>query len=115
MGQFAIQTSFLDCNTERMLLCRKSDPTTSQIAAQEIKCELNRTQQIAYEACARVQRMYGDATANEIGLEGSRISTKPPETMRKRCHELLRLGRIREVAQRNCSVTGKVARAFVVS
>lgn len=92
--------------------CRASDPVTSKQAATQLECVLNATQEIAYEACARVQSIYGNATANEIGVEGSRISPKPPETIRKRCHELLRVGRIREVTQRKCSVTGKVARAF---
>lgn len=91
---------------------RMSDPATSQLAATDICERRSELHEVAITAAKQLLKKQPDATANEIGRRGSEISSRPAETIRKRVHELVRLGMLVICGERKCSTSGKLARTF---
>ena len=85
-------------------LARDADKATSHAAAAETQTKLPFLQQCCIIACGRNQR---PLTANEIADAAAAMFRGMPESYRKRVHELVRAGLLREAGERVCSVTGK--------
>lgn len=88
---------------------RKSDPVTSQSAAESI--DLNKLQKLFMQS---VKRFTEPATAREVAEMAKTISgTKcEVESIRKRAHELEERRLIRVCGMRHCKYTGKMAETW---
>lgn len=80
---------------------RASDPEPSHAAAAQVPLTLR---------CAQFLdglRSLGTGTANEVALFVSGDNRGMHDSIRRRASDLVRLGRIRQIGVRECSVTGK--------
>lgn len=90
-------------------LARTTDKATSHAAAPETQTKLPYLQQCCMIVCGRQLR---PMTANEIGEAASSMFNGMQESYRKRVHELVRAGLLREAGERICAVTGKGATVY---
>lgn len=88
---------------------RTTDPVESQIAAKVIKPNLPKLRRMFVDSC----RALGGGTAQEIAWHATTDATVR-ESIRKRATECVRDGLVYRSVQRQCKVTGQVARVFVV-
>lgn len=89
-------------------IVRKSDPQPSRIAAVEIEPQLSGRRAEFVRCLKSIGR---PSTANEIAaMAESRIR----ESVRKRAAECVRLWFVKEVDERACEVTGKLATVYWV-
>lgn len=94
-------------------LARQSDPVTSQAAADEIKPKVSHLQQAFLAALAAIGK---PATANEVGAKAVAMGLAGnAESVRKRSAEVERAGMVRVAGIQRCSVTGKLAEAWVTT
>jgi len=92
-------------------LARKSDPVTSQAAAEEVRPKIGQLQQAFLEALAAIGK---PATANEVGAKAVAMGLAGnAESVRKRSAEVERSGMVRVAGIQRCSVTAKLAEAWV--
>ncbi len=87
---------------------RRSDPSTSKAAADELLADPNRLGKLQRRARALVKK-YPDHTAREIS---EAVGDADPATTRRRLSEIARAGWIEVVARRKCRVTGKVVAVY---
>ncbi len=88
-------------------LFRRTDPATSQIAGEDVKPKLNGLRKQFVDRCRHWEECFGNwGTANEIS-QGN-------ESLRKRAAECVELGYLKAGPVKHCSVTGKLARTFIV-
>lgn len=85
------------------MLFRFTDPATSRMAAEGVADSLNGLRAQFVERL----KVLKQATANEVACGN--------ESLRKRARECQRLGVIKEVGVRACSVTGKQATVWEVA
>jgi hypothetical protein len=92
-------------------LARASDPVASKRAATLIRPKLVGVRLVAYERAVHLCRVYGTATANEIGyLAGP--SEHSSETLRKRVRELVNGEFLVEAGERVCRHSGQKVTSF---
>lgn len=92
-------------------LSRQQDPETSRQAAQDIKKSLSVRRRQFLTALQGLVR----ATANEVAQRASQGNHGLHESIRKRAHELVRAGLIREAGAKTCEVTGREATVYEVT
>lgn len=90
-------------------LARDADKATSHAAAAETQAKLPFLQQCCMIVAGR---QLSPMTANEIADAAAAMFRGMPESYRKRVHELVRAGLLRELGERTCSVTGKGATVY---
>jgi len=88
-------------------ISRKKDPQTSKQAAREMHTKLPKTQQALFAVFSRSVSALTANEAAEIAVKGLTDVRANVETFRKRTHELVRKGLIRECGTRCCLITGK--------
>lgn len=89
---------------------RTTDPQESHEAARVIRPNLPKLRRMFVESC----RQLGGGTAQEIAWHATTDATVR-ESIRKRATECVRDGLVYRSVQRQCKVTGQVARVFVVN
>lgn len=87
---------------------RDRDPATSHSAADDIANALPNLRGVFFDVLGRAAE---PMTAAEVGLAASKFNA---ESIRKRAHELVRLGVIVRAAPRPCRVTGKMATTYQI-
>ena len=87
-------------------LASDSDKQTSHAAAAEVLPKLNRIQSQVMQA-VEWSDPRRPLTANEIARNARSYFGGMAESYRKRVHELVRAGLLREAGERICAVTGK--------
>ena len=92
-------------------LARNTDKSTSHAAAAEITPKLNRIQILCLQS-VEWSDPRRPLTANEIAANAVAYFGGMAETYRKRVHELVRAGLLREAGERVCRVTGKGATVY---
>lgn len=92
-------------------LARDTDKATSHAVAADIAPKLNRIQSLCLQSVEQPDKRR-PLTANEIAANAVAYFGGMAETYRKRVHELVRDGLLREAGERVCSVTGKGATVY---
>lgn len=87
---------------------RITDPTTSIEAAKDIAISLTQRRRQFLEAL----RKLGTATANEVAELACEGNYSLRESIRKRAHELVRLGLVDQVGIKKCGVSGREVAAY---
>ena len=105
------QPSLFDLPSAPPPLARKSDPETSQQAANHATAKLSSSQSIFIGV---LRSAVGPLTASEIGSIAAKTCGANSETIRKRAKELLDAGRIRLAGTKICGVTRQNAQAYLV-
>lgn len=100
-----MQRTLFDASPEPKL-ARDTDKATSHAAAAETIPKLNRIQSLCLQS-VELSDPRRPLTANEIAANAVQYFGGMAETYRKRVHELVRAGLLREVGERVCRVTGK--------
>lgn len=88
---------------------RATDPVESQDSARYIKPNLPKLRRMFVDSC----RALNGGTAQEIAWHATTDATLR-ESVRKRATECVRDGLVYRSVQRQCKVTGQVARVFQV-
>lgn len=91
---------------DNLQIVRKSDPHPSLIAAVEIEPQLS-GRRAEFVRCLKA--IGKPSTANEIAAMADGMIR---ESVRKRAAECVRLGFVKEVGDRPCEVTGKLATVY---
>ena len=103
-----MQRTLFDAEPQ-LKLARNADKATSHAAAAETIPKLPYLQQCCMIV---IGRQPSPMTANEIGEAASNMFNGMQESYRKRVHELVRAGLLREAGERVCRVTGKGATVY---
>ena len=103
-----MQRTLFDSEPQQML-ASEADKATSHAAASETNQKLPYLQQCCMIV---IGRQLSPMTANEIGEAASNMFNGMQESYRKRVHELVRAGLLREAGERVCRVTGKGATVY---
>lgn len=105
-----MQRTLFDASPEPKL-ARDTDKATSHAAAAETIPKLNRIQSLCLQS-VEWSDPRRPLTANEIAANAVQYFGGMAETYRKRVHELVRAGLLRESGERVCRVTGKGATVY---
>lgn len=103
-----MNTDLLDWAERR---ARRSDPSTSKHASQDIKRVINERCQQFLTGLMQL----GRATANEVALHVSGDNRGMHDSIRRRASDLVAMGLIRKVGVRPCAVTGKCVSEYEVA